>query len=469
MTYRFLHISDIHFGQEKNGKLVKHESVRDALVSDAKSLAKSRGVPDRILITGDISYSGKLEEYTTATEWIEELAAACGCDETHVSTIPGNHDCDLGAISNQAKMIYAQFRVSTPEQVQANLDGIGQDGEAANPFLPKLQAYRDFARGYGCDFESPSRPLWVRDFDFPGGIKLRLLGLTSVQVSDLGDKLGNIVLGNQQYTIADEENIINVVLVHHPLNWFIDAREATQYIHNNARVIMVGHEHTLNIEKTIDAFTRKERLAIYAGAANPPERDYSYTYNWLEFSCEEIKGRQHLVIRVFPRVWIQERVRFDADRTRLGGSGESASIEIFCDNLHPVSEKQAVAAAEPASAIVMTKRAEGKSMNATSTEKPLAEPKDRSTMSTMNTESPGFDRLRYLFWRYLDWRQRLKVLVDIDALPKTADRPLPQTLERLALEAVAKQEGKLHELWEAMMPFIPPDKRGTNPFPWKEK
>lgn len=320
MKHRFLHLSDIHFGQEKDGTLVKHDHVRNALLADVEELAKNRGDATRVLITGDISYSGKHGEYTTATDWLEKLTKACGCDETHVSTIPGNHDCDLSAISHQAKIVYAQFRVSTPEQVQANLSGISQDGETSNPFLPKLQAYREFARGYGCDFESPARPFWIRSFDLPRGIKLKFHGFTSVQVSDLTDEIGNIVLGNQQYTISEEANVVNVVLVHHPLDWFIDKNEALQHLQNSARVIMVGHEHALNIQKTTDGFTQKEWLVIHAGATNPPEKDYHYTYNWLEFSCEQKNGHQCLVVEVFPRVWVQERVRFDADRARLGGS-----------------------------------------------------------------------------------------------------------------------------------------------------
>src|SRR5208283_5059227 len=330
-----LHLSDIHFGQEKNGTLVKHHHVRDALTADASELAKKRGPATRILITGDVSYSGKPDEYKTATAWLERLTKACGCDETHVSTIPGNHDCDLAAISNQAKMLYARFRVSTAQQVQADLEGIVRDGEAANPFLPKLHAYREFARGYGCDFESPSRPLWVRDFDMPGGLKLRLLGLTSVQVSDLDDKLGNMALGNQQYTIAEEANVINLVLVHHPLDWFIDKVEARQYLQKNARVIMVGHEHDLNIHKTADGFTKKEWLVIYAGATNPPAETapYNYTYNSIEFSYEEVNQVPHLVAEVFPRICVQQNVSFAADRNRLGGTAESIRLEIPCTNL----------------------------------------------------------------------------------------------------------------------------------------
>ena len=87
----------------------------------------------------------------------------------------------------------------------------------------------------------------------------------------------------------------------------------------------------------------------------------------------------------------------------------------------------------------------------------------------MNTNSAGFGRLRYFFWQYLDWRQRLKVLVDVDVLPKTADQPVPQTLERVALETAAKHPTKLHALWEAIMLLVPEEKRQANPFPPNDK
>jgi len=68
MKHRFLHLSDIHFGQEKGGTLVKHDHVRSALIADVKQLATDRGPATRIIITGDISYSGKQGEYKTATD-----------------------------------------------------------------------------------------------------------------------------------------------------------------------------------------------------------------------------------------------------------------------------------------------------------------------------------------------------------------------------------------------------------------
>ena len=367
------------------------------------------------------------------------------------------------AVSNQARMIYAQLRAHNPELVQASLAEINEDGEPASPFLPKLQAYRQFASAYGCDFESPARPLWVREFDLPRGIKLRLHGLTSVQVSNADDEPGNMILGNQQYMIPEEKNVINAVLVHHPLDWFRDKAEASQFLQQNARVIMVGHEHTLNIHKTHDALAQKEWLVIYAGATNPPEGEaYGYTYNWMEFSCEERAGHHHLVVEVYPRAWNQHNVRFDADRNRLVAPAEFVRIEIACPNLHPEPEQEGANAIGPAESTVAAGMAESISLSSTSLTEESAS--SGAGGAIMNTDPVGFDRLRYLFWRYLDWQQRLKVLVDVDALPKTADQPVPQTLERVALETAARSNEKLHALWEAIMPLIPKEKRATNPF-----
>jgi hypothetical protein len=275
-----------------------------------------------------------------------------------------------------------------------------------------------------------------------------------------------MVLGNRQYSFPEENNVIPVVLIHHPLDWFVDETQASQMLQNRARVIMVGHEHTLNIQKTTDAFTKREWLVIYAGATNPPETgsSYDFTYNWIEFSCCETDGKHCLRVEVFPRVWVPQGVRFAAHRTRLGGP-ESTTIDICCPNVEPIPEKSKGEPGPPLEALPETSEA--------SPIAPTAPPEDatiadkfgahKPTGEAMDNESVGFDRLRYLFWRYLDWRQRLTVLVAVDALPETADQPVPQTLERVALEA-ARETGKLHDLWEEIMRLVPDEKQETNPF-----
>src|SRR6266850_6121064 len=74
-----------------------------------------------------------------------------------------------------------------------------------------------------------------------------------------------------------------------------------------------------------------------------------------------------LIVEVFPRVWVQQNVRFDADRTRLGGSGESIKLEILCPNLRLASLEKAAVALEPAQKVVaaaITKEGEMQEMSA---------------------------------------------------------------------------------------------------------
>ncbi|MFI5305232.1 MAG: hypothetical protein ACHQYP_10620, partial [Nitrospiria bacterium] len=72
---------------------------------------------------------------------------------------------------------------------------------------------------------------------------LRLLGLNSVQVSDKQDAIGNMILGNAQYTLETQSNVEYVVMLHHPLEWFKDSDIAKTYLNSRARVIIVGHKH----------------------------------------------------------------------------------------------------------------------------------------------------------------------------------------------------------------------------------
>ena len=302
MKHSFVHLSDIHFGQEKNGSVVVHDDVRKALISDVAALAKKRGRASRILVTGDIAYSGTRTQYETAAPWLEELTTAAECAAQEVSCIPGNHDCDLSILTNQAKLTYEHLRGLQRAEAATKFHAIVEDGEIGSPFLPKLTAYRAFANGFGCDFESAKRPAWTRVFELPNGIKLRLHGLTSVQVSNLDDKVNSLFLGNRQYTVSEDPNVINIVLCHHPLDWFIDEDDAKPYLKTRSRVLMFGHEHKANAELIKDAFAGTETLVLSAAATNPPDADYEYAYNWIEFSCLQNAGKSYLAVDIFPRV-----------------------------------------------------------------------------------------------------------------------------------------------------------------------
>jgi predicted phosphodiesterase len=274
MTLRLLQLSDIHFGQEKDGTLPEHEDVRQRLVEDAKEMAKKRGDADMILVIGDTAYSGKDHEYKRAGEWLDTLATAVGCKERSVRLVPGNHDCDRSKVSEVCKMVHEAIRAGTPKSADSRLEKIAKDADRANatpsPLLPKLEAYHNFASSYRSEFKSAAVPVWNHDFDFRDeGVTVRLYGMNSVQVCDDNDDAGTMILGNTQYVLNHEPHVIPIVLVHHPLKWLMDQAEAEQYLHNRAHVIMFGHEHIPKFSKISTA--THERVDLSSGATNPSE------------------------------------------------------------------------------------------------------------------------------------------------------------------------------------------------------
>jgi len=442
--YRFVHLSDIHFGQEKNGTLVIHEDVRDELVLDAERMAREHGAAHAILVNGDVAYSGKPQEYVRAAEWLDRLCLATGCPRTAVCVVPGNHDIDLDRIEYLANIVQKRLQAAPADLAQGDLEEFGKS-EENNPLLPKLKAYREFAEQYGCGFEDAASPSWTRNFEFPGGHTLAVAGLTSVQVSDKSDRHGSLVLGNRQYAgLMRHPNLEYIVLVHHPLEWFKDAVQARQYLHSRARVLMFGHEHVPDINKISDS-QDTERLVIFSGATNPEEASvvYGHTYNWIEMSERVENAMQKLAVVVRPRVWVPVQTKFDADRERLGGP-DWREFTIACPRFQTnVDDSSATA------------------------EFPGGNCAGLGGAAMLSDRDERFDRLRLLFWRYLNWRDRLSTLVTLDLLPSTPDRPLPQTLEKTALNQ-ARSDRKLARLWDEVMQYVPVGEREANPFKVEE-
>ena len=96
------------------------------LVDDAAQLAKARGKPDLVIIVGDTAFSGRESEYKRASEWLDELTVALGCNETDVRVVPGNHDCDRSHITNVTKMVNEKIRGGS---VQTAYGDLGRNGK----------------------------------------------------------------------------------------------------------------------------------------------------------------------------------------------------------------------------------------------------------------------------------------------------------------------------------------------------
>ena len=89
-----LHLSDIHFGRDNPQYNVKGDFrnkkgiLRDLLISIKDNTMK----PDHIVVTGDVAWFGKKEDFDEALLWFRELLHITKLSGSDITFCPGNHD-----------------------------------------------------------------------------------------------------------------------------------------------------------------------------------------------------------------------------------------------------------------------------------------------------------------------------------------------------------------------------------------
>lgn len=286
---RLLHLSDIHFRAPEclNPRIDPDVAFRSRLEADLVELCTKDGIAvDAILVGGDIAFKGHPDEYKVAKEWLLRVASRCGCKPSGILTVPGNHDmdrriCGTVAVSNAQEAIAKEVGLSDRDRQMARQLGDSQTGAAL--FKP-LEAYNEFAAQFGCSI-FPTHPFWEKDLELSEGVTLRVFGLTSVLISGLGDRddaPGRLFLGSAQVVLNPEDDVMNLVLCHHPPSWYSDSSNAENIFNARARLQFFGHEHDQRCLRPPEFFR------FMAGAVNPArdEARWNPGYNLVDLHVD---------------------------------------------------------------------------------------------------------------------------------------------------------------------------------------
>lgn len=89
-----LHLSDIHFGRDNPKYKVNDEfSNKNRILQDLiLSIKGNQLKPEHIIVTGDIAWFGKKEDFDEALLWFNELLTSIGLSGSDITFCPGNHD-----------------------------------------------------------------------------------------------------------------------------------------------------------------------------------------------------------------------------------------------------------------------------------------------------------------------------------------------------------------------------------------
>lgn len=325
---RFVHLSDIHFSNKVSKVGFDPDQIlRECVVADVKKLRAELGDMTAILVSGDIAYAGKKDEYDDAANWLDAITAAAGCDVTAVWMCPGNHDVDQDVIRADTIITDTHNAVRSNDLFYDKDTALTKrlsEPSAGKLLYSPMKQYNEFAARYESSFSATKKDFaWERDFKLNDGTILRLRALNTALLSDLSDNEGTLFLGSRACSFPKRDGVEYMTIAHHPPSWLADKREAERQFDDNVRVQMFGHEHDQRVLEG-KAFTK-----LFAGSINPhrAEPNWKPGYNIIEISVDSSEGRK-LVVDVHAREWHQSPPQFRVVLDRMHNSVHSNKIEL---------------------------------------------------------------------------------------------------------------------------------------------
>jgi len=310
----FLHLSDIHFSKRSSSTYDPDLDLRKELVADAVRTLADVKICSGILVTGDIAFSGKADEYAKAKDWLGELRKLLGCTEEAVWVIPGNHDVDRDVI-RKSGIIQDKHQLLRQGDFENQIRRLHDDEEAFEAIHRPLAGYVKFASGYEC-LPKPKHLYWEDDIDLNDKSILRVRGCNSAFVCGEKDdeNLNRMVVGRNQMLPSNEPGVVNLLMCHHPLEWLVDRDALKDSLKARTRVCLFGHKHAQRIERSDDT------LFVMAGAVHPERNEGKWEprYNFLGLSVVSSAGQRHLAVDIWPRIWddLQKVFKADLDNNR---------------------------------------------------------------------------------------------------------------------------------------------------------
>lgn len=240
MKVVFAQLSDMHFKDDKKNLLFERiDKIVSAIVASANNVEICL-----ILITGDISYSGTMEEYQVAQGFFEELnsklADSLGNVEVKFIFIPGNHDCMLTPPNNVRELILPS--------ISSKIADIPSD--IVNTLIDVQQNYFNFAKKWNQDSiiqltDGIFKSIKIKTPSGEIGINL----INSAWMSTLHENPGGLLFPEDEVrpvaSDIDNPSPLAITLMHHPYQWFNpdNAKLLKNAVEAMSDIIFTGHEH----------------------------------------------------------------------------------------------------------------------------------------------------------------------------------------------------------------------------------
>lgn len=232
-----LHLSDIHFGRDKDPRFEKEdfknkEKILDDLIQ-AMNAISPEDKPDHILVTGDIAWKGKKQEFDEALDWFRKLLDAMNLSGKDISICVGNHDINRDAYVKCDEL--NEYDIGTIDELYTY--------ENTHRFEPLIFHYNEFCEQLGIVPYSYidngsleySYSIGYKDIVRKNNEKLRIVSFNTSMLSRIKCiKSDKMWLGLNQiktlidYGVIPEDSSYTIALFHHAER-FLSPNETCEY------------------------------------------------------------------------------------------------------------------------------------------------------------------------------------------------------------------------------------------------
>jgi predicted phosphodiesterase len=330
-TVSWLHVSDFHFKEHMEPD---RRRVLNEMLDDVKALRRE-WTPDFILVTGDLTYSGRPVEFDMAWRHLNSLATAAEVNVERIFVVPGNHDVDRGL---HRPTIFSGLRSAADSEAYSTAyDQLIDGGLQQEAIVARLRNFYQFSNEH-----FPSRRLGGDKFWFMEqlnirGTKLSLVGLNSAWASGENeeDLRRHLCVGLRQAEAAidalrntAERPDLRFFLIHHPLENLLprDSAILENLLMKNCDILFRGHLHEARV-----IVQGEPGGGRYATLAAGSAYEKAWCLNGYSFGRAIFKpnGKSNGVrIEGLLRKWLPGSFRFSTDTDTYRGATRERSFQI---------------------------------------------------------------------------------------------------------------------------------------------
>ncbi len=281
MKILIIHSSDIHFRETYNSIWKK----KDKFVNAFQNLCLE-GDYLFWIITGDVAYSGKAEEYLQAIDFIDKVKQVI---ETYtkmtlnIIIIPGNHDCNHN-IERRA------IRETLIDSILSK-EGATLENTIIAQCCEGQEEWREFQRVFMDSSPVLYSDLLLSTYEYKvGDYNIVFIAYNSSWISKKDETPGSIFFPIELYSkerFQFKADLI-VSLLHHPYSWQVHARQrgVKEHIEKTSDIVLTGHEH-IATKSRVDDFEKNYTEYIEGGILQNPDKPEQSEFNIITIDLKE--------------------------------------------------------------------------------------------------------------------------------------------------------------------------------------